>query len=1415
MPSTLNLLAPLFPAPAGTVRKLTPTDVSQFIRLEQCERFLRLRLAERAGQAFMEAAEVSPQSIPPLLTLAGGQFEDKLEAVIATRHATRHLAREAGWAGNRAADNAEIARLARELPAGGSLVLFQPRLEGELQGWLIRGDADIIRLERDEAGALHVLITDMKSTTKAKVEHRLQVAFYHLLLETLFEKHGVGPVAIETAILFRGAPHGQQQADEDAQRQREAARTWLGVEDGFLEIVADPCAYRQAVIDLVTGPDSTARRIARSPFADVPYALSYKCDGCLYNEFCMKWSPEHDDLSLLPHLSAVEKQVLHGAGIRKVRELAVLKEFGGPDIGAPGNWELTAAAGREAAVRRLSVTWPIGPRLDELVHRARAYRRWVKKDPLEALTYIPSKGWSTLPYSDADLNANLVRIYIDAQHDYLHDRVYLAGALVETCEEGEPRRRRSIVHLADGPPDDPCRETQLLVRWTAELLRTVVDLAFPDAEGAKRAPVHLIFFNRFAYQVLLAGLARCYEDILTQSPPLYDFLTQLAAFNTPVLTFLEQEVQEFRNYPLLCQSLHALAAFLRFDWDQPRPFRQLFRERVFDSLGRLERDDEDPEWFTRRARFNSQVPLEYAYAAWEQLPVPAAGETDLFAAYRPVTAADLTAFAARRLEALACIAGRLQPNRQSSKEPFDLPDLADYTDKARTLAHALDEFVTIERHVDLNAWKAVRHAPPERRVLMGETLLVRYHAADQDPEAAARAEAGGAGQEGLALRLRVETAGLDCDLAEALALCTFRTDDRLVLFPRLTCDERLPEAERVLFTPTPRQLLYGPRVVLKRIVIDRADSQGRAASASLEVEGQGSRFIRDLPGYIFSSFQRPLVDGELYTLDPCKNDWYGYFCAKVIRGLCERADCGSAAGNALYDRVTSTGAQALTRWPAAAAEGQSRFLRGLEAMHAAGAMHDFEPSKREYIGGHGADPVLLVQGPPGTGKSYATAFALFARLQGALAAGLEYRALASCKTHAATDELLRNLLKVRKLLKEMRDAQPALFAEYFDARLLKVPICRIAARDAVPEGAIPLPRDNKANAWTVQGARHVLAAVTPGGVYRMVKDAWGKELFGHHFIDCLVLDEASQMNLPEAIMAALPLRPAGQVIGVGDHRQMPPIVKHDWDNEPRRTFQEFRAHASLYEAIRALDPPLIQFAESFRLHAVMAEFLRQEIYRHDGIDYFSRRRDGLPEQQYGDAFVAAVLQPEYPLVVVVHGEADSQMRNEYEQALITPVIAALSDPTGHGLQAKEGLGVVVPHRAQRAALQTAFPSLSVFDDDGVTVRGSAIDTVERFQGGERTVILVSATESNRAYLLAASDFLLDPRRLTVALSRAKRKLILVASRSIFELFSADEETFAHSQLWKNLLRRTCTVRLWEGCRERVSVVVRGAAQMRG
>jgi hypothetical protein len=47
------------------------------------------------------------------------------------------------------------------------------------------------------------------------------------------------------------------------------------------------------------------------------------------------------------------------------------------------------------------------------------------------------------------------------------------------------------------------------------------------------------------------------------------------------------------------------------------------------------------------------------------------------------------------------------------------------------------------------------------------------------------------------------------------------------------------------------------------------------------------------------------------------------------------------------------------------------------------------------------------------------------------------------------------------------------------------------------------------------------------------------------------------------------------------------------------------------------------------------------------------------------------------------------------------------------------------------------------------------------------------------------------------------------------VFNTDETTFANAQLWKNLLRRTCTVKLWDGERDGVHVEVWGSAQTVG
>jgi len=74
---------PLVPDPASQTLRISPTDVSQFVRLEQCERYLRFRLAERSGRTFMREYDVTPQRITPLLSLSGREFEESVERKVA------------------------------------------------------------------------------------------------------------------------------------------------------------------------------------------------------------------------------------------------------------------------------------------------------------------------------------------------------------------------------------------------------------------------------------------------------------------------------------------------------------------------------------------------------------------------------------------------------------------------------------------------------------------------------------------------------------------------------------------------------------------------------------------------------------------------------------------------------------------------------------------------------------------------------------------------------------------------------------------------------------------------------------------------------------------------------------------------------------------------------------------------------------------------------------------------------------------------------------------------------------------------------------------------------------------------------------------------------------------------------------
>jgi hypothetical protein len=462
---------------------------------------------------------------------------------------------------------------------------------------------------------------------------------------------------------------------------------------------------------------------------------------------------------------------------------------------------------------------------------------------------------------------------------------------------------------------------------------------------------------------------------------------------------------------------------------------------------------------------------------------------------------------------------------------------------------------------------------------MGETLLARYYEEDQLPGVAEKNRddeyrhrlnqeyraafkaanpkakqvkltpeqraASSYTQVGTRYLLRLETASTGTGLDEILGLTSLRAGERVILFPRYTFDTRIPLDQREPQTPTPKQLLYGPRVQIERFIVMR-DEEGHAQEAFVEIEWQSSMGGDWSHGFVYpsGSEDRPLVTDMLYILDPDINDINGYWAHVVTSSLCDAADANNEDANTLYARLLHP-EEAQVEWGEQERHGQDLFYKGLERFHTLNPslIPSFEQSKRDYISGHGHDPVLLVQGPPGTGKSYSTAFAIFARMQGAMSAERAFRVIVSCKTHAATDVLLENVRDVHRLLQRFQHIRPTLFAECFDSRLVEVDLFRIAPKQPVP-GVTNLSRERdkekgaECNADTVMRPSWCVVASTPGQIYQTVKTKWGstgaKGLLGHYSCDLLVLDESSQMSLPEAAMSALTLKPSGQLLVVGE-----------------------------------------------------------------------------------------------------------------------------------------------------------------------------------------------------------------------------------------------------------------------------------------
>ncbi|HET6540333.1 MAG TPA: AAA domain-containing protein [Chryseolinea sp.] len=240
------------------------------------------------------------------------------------------------------------------------------------------------------------------------------------------------------------------------------------------------------------------------------------------------------------------------------------------------------------------------------------------------------------------------------------------------------------------------------------------------------------------------------------------------------------------------------------------------------------------------------------------------------------------------------------------------------------------------------------------------------------------------------------------------------------------------------------------------------------------------------------------------------------------------------------------------------------------------------------------------------------------------------------------------------------------------------------------------------------------------------------------------IDEAAQALEPACW---IPVLRSHRVIFAGDHQQLPPTIK---SNEA--------AKLGLAETL---------FEKGIARHPEMSVMLKVQYRMHEEIMKFSA------EYFYDKALVAddsvknETLAPDESPVEFIdtagcgYNEAQDPETlsrfNEDEARLLIGVVEALAERIGTDiwLDKNLSLGIITPYRAQVDYLHKLAESSTILEPLHALI---SINTVDAFQGQERDVIAISFVRSNDK---SEVGFLGDIRRTNVAMTRAKKKLIMI------------------------------------------------------
>ncbi|XP_049368809.1 DNA replication ATP-dependent helicase/nuclease JHS1 [Solanum verrucosum] len=361
-----------------------------------------------------------------------------------------------------------------------------------------------------------------------------------------------------------------------------------------------------------------------------------------------------------------------------------------------------------------------------------------------------------------------------------------------------------------------------------------------------------------------------------------------------------------------------------------------------------------------------------------------------------------------------------------------------------------------------------------------------------------------------------------------------------------------------------------------------------------------------------------------------------------------------------------------------------------------------------------AKDYALILGMPGTGKTSTMVYAVKALLMRGSSI------LLTSYTNSAVDNLLLKL------------------------KFQGIDFIRIGRYEVVHEEV----RENCLSMMDTHGLEEIKQRLEQSKVVAVTCLGITSPLLSNKRFDVCIMDEAGQTTLPVSLG---PLTFASKFVLVGDHYQLPPLVQ---SAEAR----EYGMAVSLFCRLSEAHPQAICALQSqYRMCAAIMELSNALIYGNrlrcgsSEVENAKIKYTGLPS---GPKWIKEAMNPNRPVVFIntdllLAFETNDRkaVNNPVEANIIAEIVCRL---LSRGILEEE-IGIITPYNSQADLIRQAV-STSV-----------EIHTIDKYQGRDKDCILLSfvrSSENPRNYI---SSLLGDWHRINVALTRAKKKLIMVGS----------------------------------------------------